>query len=118
MSPSLINIGTFTLAPVSTTTVFSALFARYDRSFDTLASRYFDMWQMRMEKSLYSGVSTLTLDQSSQVETSTTSVQTDTQQNDAPELPVSAEKSVLETMHDKGIIGRSNNSIAIGFTHE
>jgi hypothetical protein len=100
--------------------VFSVLFARYDRAFEGITTRYFNMWDERMKQSMYSGVSTLTLDQSSQVETSTTSVKTDNGDEDitAPALPVSTDKSILEDLHDKGLIGRSNNSIAIGFTNE
>lgn len=97
--------------------IFSVLFTRYDRSFERIAERYFDVWNTRMEKSLYSGVSTLTLDQSSQVETSTTSVQTDTEQA-APEIPLGKDKSTLEELSDKGIINRSNRSLFVGFSKD
>lgn len=102
--------------PVS---IFSALFARYDKTFEQLSTRYFDMWTKRMEHSQYSGVSTLTLDQSSQVETSTTSVQT-TDDDPTPLQSITTEndKSVLEDLSDKGFINRSDNSLFVGFIQE
>lgn len=97
--------------PVS---VFSVLNARYDKAFEAITARYFDMWTRRMEHSLYSGVSTLTLDQSA--ETSTTSVQTQTEESaiTAQELPLGKDKSVLEDLRDRGIINRSDRSVFIG----
>ena len=111
---------TITLNEGVQASVFSVLFARYDRAFDRMTERYFDMWQTRMEHSQFSGVSTLTLDQSVQSETSSTSVETGgDNQDDTNESPlVGKDESILEELIKRGIINRSNNSLLLGFSQE
>lgn len=105
---------TYTLNDGVPVNVFRVLFARYNPDYATM--RYFDMWQERMKHSQFSGVSTLTLDQSVQSETSTTSVRTED-----PE-PVTTEPepnvSTLEDLKSKGLINRSDQSLFVGFAHD
>lgn len=63
-------------------------------------------------------VDTLTYSPHTTSEVSTTSVQTADEQSAAPEIPIDKDKSILESLQDTGKIGRSNNSLLIGFANE
>jgi hypothetical protein len=67
----------------------------------------------RAKQSRFQGVTTLTLDESSHAETSTTTVAPVTEET--PEDVIGRDKSPLEDMRDKGLINRSDNSLMIGF---
>lgn len=102
--------------------------SRFANSF----THHFDVWQTAMNESMQryiidkvahevskslatAEVDTLTI--SPHTETSSTNVQTD-KEDVSPDLPIDKDKSILETLHDTGKIGRSGNSLAVGFTKD
>lgn len=80
------------------------------------ANKYYDVMQTRAQHSDYQGVSTLTLDKS--VDTSTTTVAPVNESTEPTIDPVAPNKNALEDLRDKGHIGRSNNSIMIGYGND
>lgn len=97
--------------------VFRAQQSTIDYQKATMA--YFAVLEQRAKQSTYQGVQTLTLDQSSQVDTSTTTVATpqDEVTTEIPETPTK-HTTLLEELREKGYINRSDNSIMIGVSKE
>lgn len=76
---------------------------------------YFAVLEQRAKQSVYQGVQTLTLDQSVQSDTSTTTVATADETPDTDPMPeINRTKPLFEDLKEKGLINRSNNSFMIG----
>jgi hypothetical protein len=97
---------------------YNASGANYTAAFNRLIELQYNVLLERAKQSEFQGVTTLTLDRSTVTETSTTSVETGYSANEEDADLIDATKGKLAQMRDKGLIGRSNNSILIGFSSE